>query len=130
MKAMQVIGRLLVAGIFVLSGVEVSREPGNRAQAAAALGVPQPELAVRANALVMLFAGVALALGLFPRWAAAVLAGTLVPTTLAGHPFWKESDPRQHTGQLAHFLKNLSMLGGLLFIAGGEEHRAARSARQ
>jgi uncharacterized membrane protein YphA (DoxX/SURF4 family) len=95
MKSMQVIARLLTGAIFILSGVEVSREPGERAQAAASIGVPQPELAVRANAVVMLLAGVALALGIFPRWAAALLAGTLVPTTLAGHPFWKEQDPQR-----------------------------------
>ena len=123
MKAIQSIARLLAAAIFMVSGVEVARNPGSRPQAAAAIGVPQPELAVRANALVMLGAGAALALGIVPRWAAAVLAAALVPTTLAGHPFWKEQDARQRQGQLAHFLKNLSMLGGLLFMAAGEDSR-------
>jgi uncharacterized membrane protein YphA (DoxX/SURF4 family) len=123
MKAIQGIGRLLAAGIFILSGWEVSREPGSRAEAAASIGVPQPELAVRANGVVMMLAGAALALGIFPRWAAALLAGSLVPTTLAGHPFWKEQDPQKRKGQLAHFLKNLSMIGGLLLITAGENPR-------
>ena len=122
-QAIQVISRPLTAAIFILSGVDVAREPGNRPQAAASIGVPQPELAVRANAIVMILAGAALALGIFPRWAAAVLAGALVPTTLAGHPFWNEQDPQKRKGQLTHFLKNLSMTGGLLFIAAGEDRR-------
>lgn len=123
MKSIQIMARLLAAAIFILSGVEVAREPGNRAQAAAAIKVPQPELAVRANGVIMLLAGAALALGIFPRGAAAVLAGSLIPTTLAGHPFWNEQDPQKRKGQLAHFLKNLSMLGGLLFIAASEDSR-------
>jgi len=123
MKSVHVIARLLAAGIFILSGWDVTREPGNRPEEAAAMGVPQAELAVRANAVVMMLAGAALALGIFPRWAAAILAGSLGPTTLAGHPFWKEQDPQKRKGQLAHFLKNLSMLGGLLFIATSDDHR-------
>ncbi len=35
----------------------------------------------------------ALATGRAPRLAATVLAASLVPTTLAGHRFWEESDP-------------------------------------
>lgn len=115
------IARVLEAAIFVLSGWDVTREPGSRADAAASIGVPQPELVVRANAVVMMLAGAALALGIFPRWAASILAASLVPTTLAGHPFWKEQDPQKRKGQLAHFLKNLSMLGGLVFIAASED---------
>jgi putative oxidoreductase len=117
MNSLYVLARPLVAAIFLFGGASTLKDPGNRAQAAASMGVPQPELAVRANALVMMLAGAALALGIFPRWAAAVLAGSLVPTTLAGHPFWKEQDHEKRIGQLAHFMKNLSMLGGLLFIA-------------
>jgi uncharacterized membrane protein YphA (DoxX/SURF4 family) len=108
---------MLTAAIFVIQGWDSAREPGSRPQAAAALGVPEPELAVRANGVAMLTAGVALGLGIFPRWAAALLALVLVPTTAAGHPFWKEEDPQKRRGQRVHFLKNLSMIGGLLLIA-------------
>lgn len=121
MGTLRAIGRLLLAAIFVPIGFEALREPGARAQAAAAIGLPQPELAVRANALAMTLAGAALALGIFPRWAAAALIGLLIPTTLAGHPFWMEEDSAKRKGQLAHFLKNLSMIGGLLSIAASED---------
>jgi uncharacterized membrane protein YphA (DoxX/SURF4 family) len=49
-----------------------------------------------------------------PRVAALVLAGSLVPTTLAGHRFWEEDDPKTRAAQQLQFLKNTSMLGGLL----------------
>jgi uncharacterized membrane protein YphA (DoxX/SURF4 family) len=34
-------------------------------------------------------------MGWFPRLSAAVLAGTLVPTTLAGHRYWEIEDKQE-----------------------------------
>jgi putative oxidoreductase len=62
-------------------------------------------------------AGLALATGRAPRLSALALAATVVPTTVAGHPFWEESDPQAKAGQKVHFFKNVSMLGGLLIAA-------------
>jgi len=72
---------------------------------------------VRVNAAVQIAAGVALAIGKLPRVAALALAGSLVPTTLAGHRFWDEPDGAAKNGQRIQFLKNMSMLGGLLLAA-------------
>jgi uncharacterized membrane protein YphA (DoxX/SURF4 family) len=50
-----------------------------------------------------------------PALASVVLAAVLVPTTLVGHAFWMaEGTARQE--QLAHFIKNLAVLGGLVAI--------------
>lgn len=122
------LARPLLALIFVTGGLDTSTKPGGRAQAAASLGLPQPELAVRVNGLTMLIAGAAFALGILPEWAAVVLAGSLVPTTLAGHPFWKETDPQKRAGQRIHFLKNVAMIGGLL-LAAAEENQARKLAK-
>ena len=46
-----------------------------------------------------------------------MLAASLVPTTAAGHRFWEETDPDHPGDQRLHFLKNVSMLGGLLIAA-------------
>jgi putative oxidoreductase len=64
----------------------------------------------------MLAAGVALALGIWPRLAAAVLAGTLVPTTVAGHPYWRIEDPAMRRQQRIHFFKNVGLFGGALLV--------------
>jgi len=69
---------------------------------------------VRINAGVHIVAGLALATGRAPRLSSLALAATVVPTTVAGHPFWEESDPGAKANQKIHFFKNLSMLGGLL----------------
>ena len=82
--------------------------------------VPLPdddELLVRANAGVMVAAGGLLMLGKAPRLAALVLAGSLIPTTLAGHSYWEVEDPATRKIQRIQFHKNLAMIGGLLFAA-------------
>jgi uncharacterized membrane protein YphA (DoxX/SURF4 family) len=71
---------------------------------------------VRINGAAQVVAGATLALGWFPRLSALVLAGSLVPTTVAGHRFWEEDDPKAKSQQTIHFLKNLGILGGLLMV--------------
>jgi uncharacterized membrane protein YphA (DoxX/SURF4 family) len=82
--------------------------------------VPLPaddELVVRGNAAVMVAAGALLALGRAPRLSALALAGSLVPTTLAGHSYWKVEDPDVRKVQRIQFHKNMALIGGLLFAA-------------
>jgi uncharacterized membrane protein YphA (DoxX/SURF4 family) len=82
-----------------------------------------PVTLVRINALTQIGAAAALATGRAPRLASAVLAASLVPTTVSGHPFWEESDPQVRSAQKVHFFKNVSMLGGLLLAAVDTEGR-------
>jgi putative oxidoreductase len=110
-------GRVALAAMFITGGADAMFDPGPRTAKAEEVGVPlDPELAVRANGAAMLAAGVALALGIWPRLAAGVLAGTIVPTTLAGHPYWQIDDPAARRQQRAHFFKNLGLLGGALLV--------------
>ena len=75
------------------------------------------EQIVRLNGGIQLAAGALLAAGWWPRLSAFALATTLVPTTLAGHRFWETEDKQERVEQRIHFLKNLSMLGGLVIAA-------------
>jgi len=111
------LARVLLGSPFIVLGWQAAQEPGGRVNAAASLGLPQPDLAVRVHGYTMVAAGTTLALGILPRLSALTLAACLAPTTFAGHPYWKESDPQKQKGQLIHFLKNLSMMGGLLLVA-------------
>jgi len=43
------------------------------------------------------------------------LAGSMIPTTLAGHAFWTVDDPTARKLQRIQFHKNMAMIGGLLF---------------
>ena len=72
---------------------------------------------MRINAAAQIAGGLALATGRVPRLASTVLAASLVPTTAAGHRFWEESDPAIRANHRSHFVKNVSMLGGLLLAS-------------
>lgn len=116
------IARPLLAAVFVNSGIDALRNPEPRAKLAAGLvhaaaerfGTPDdPLLAARINGGVMVAGGLGLATGAAPRTSALALAGSLVPTTVAGHAFWeypKDEQPAQRT----QFLKNAGLLAGLL----------------
>jgi uncharacterized membrane protein YphA (DoxX/SURF4 family) len=127
MKVVREIARPLLASLFIVSGLEVLANPEPRAKVAkpvvdlVASIVPfaptDPVDAVRLNAAVHLGAGVLLAAGVMSRLAATALAVSMVPTTVAGHPFWEIDDPMKRSQQRVQFLKNLGILGGLLMVA-------------
>ena len=115
--------RLLTGSTYVLLGFDALRAPGGRVDLAAPLlaairtKVPLPaddEVVVRGNAAVQVVAGTMLALGRAPRLSALALAGSLIPTTLAGHAYWAIEDPAERKIQRIQFHKNLAMIGGLL----------------
>ena len=117
----------MLASVFIVSGLDVLANPEPRAKAAkpvvdmVASAVPfaprDPVDAVRLNATVHLGAGVLLAAGVLSRLAATALAVSMLPTTLAGHPFWEIDEPVKRSQQRVQFLKNLGILGGLLVVA-------------
>jgi putative oxidoreductase len=130
------LARPLLAGIFVVGGIDALRQPGPRVEAVRAAGLSSPEQLVRAHAVADVVGGLGLATGRLPRLSALVLAGSLVPATLVGHRFWAEKDKNARKQQQIQFLKNLGLLGGLLLAAadtGGREslpHAAGRLTRQ
>jgi uncharacterized membrane protein YphA (DoxX/SURF4 family) len=114
MSLLRILGRLSLAVIFIIGGFSTLTKPGYRAKALANVGLPQSDLLVRANGLTMVGGGLLLVSGIAPTLAASILAVALIPTTIAGHAFWKESDPQVRLQQLTHFTKNLGLVGGLL----------------
>lgn len=126
MPIARTVARALLAAPFVMLGYEAAAEPGGRVDLAAGLGVPNPEAAVRVNGGAMVAGGVALGLGVLPRAAAAGLAASLIPTTLAGHAFWTHDDPGARKANRIQFLKNLGLLGGLVAVAAATDRDVPR----
>ncbi len=119
------VARPLIAGMFVYGGLDAFRNPGAKVlraekvapEIAGVFGIDaDTEQLVKVNGAAQVVAGVTLALGILPRVSALALAGSLVPTTLAGHRFWEEADEQAKAQQTIQFLKNAAMLGGLLMI--------------
>ena len=116
--------RIFTGSTYVLLGFDALRAPGARVEqagpvlAAIRKVVPLPEddeLVVRGNAAVQVVCGTLLAMGVAQRLSALALAGSLIPTTLAGHSYWAIEDPAARKIQRIQFHKNLAMIGGLLF---------------
>ena len=142
------VARPFLAAPFVIGGIETLRNPGPRVAQAAdvapkvaePLGLPQdPEKLVKINAVVQIVGGLLLAWGRFRRLTALALAGSLVPTTVAAHAFWHETDPAAQSRQRIQFTKNLGLLGGLILelvdtegapSIGWRARRAARKAKE
>lgn len=108
--------RLLLSGIFIIGGWGAFSNPGKRPEKVAAAGIPQPEKAVVLNGAIMVLAGILLSLGISPRVASAILIGSLIPTTIVGHPFWKDEPGPARDNNAIQFLKNLGLIGGLLMV--------------
>ena len=137
MTVSRTIARPMLASIFVVgAATALKNSSGTAAKAdpitsrlvplARKAGIPlpeDPETLVKLNAGVQIGAGLALATGRMPRLSAAVLAGSLIPTTAAGHRFWESDDDATRTQQRLHFFKNVSLVGGLIIAAGDTEGR-------
>ncbi len=136
MKPVRSVARGFLSTIFVVSGARAVANPApmvDRARSvtdriAPVLERTDPRLPtdtatlVRLNGAVQLAAGLLLATGRATRPAALALAGSLVPTTLAGHRFW-EYQGAERTLHQNQFVKNLGLLGGLLLAAVDTEGR-------
>jgi putative oxidoreductase len=141
MKPIRTAAHLMLGAIFISSGARTLADPDRVLERAKrvtgqitplleAADLPtDPRTLVKINSAVQLAGGVLLASGHFTRPAALALAGSLVPTTLAGHPFWTEQDPMRRATERVQFAKNMGLLGGLLLAAVDTEGKPSISWR-
>lgn len=109
------LGRALLSAIFLSGGLQKFESLGETAQWIASQGLPVPGALAVAAATVEVLGGLSLLLGFATPAAALVLALYLVPTSFVFHDFWRLSGLEREL-QLAHFLKNLAIGGGLLYV--------------
>jgi len=117
-ETQKAVSRGLVSGIFIMGGMGAVMAP--QAHAQAAKGVLPENLATqgaRLNGIVMVTAGALFAAGALGKWPAYVLAATLVPVTAVGHRFW-EKEGQARRGELIQVVKNMALLGAVLYVAG------------
>lgn len=108
-------GRILIALIFVLSGFGKITGFEGAVGYIASKGLPLPQLAAVGAIIVELGGGIMLVLGWKARWAAAAMLAFTAVAALIFHNFWAvPADQAQ--GQMIHFMKNISILGGLLYV--------------
>ena len=114
-KWAQLVGRVALGTIFLVSGLGKLAAWQRTAAYAGSKGVSEVLLAI-ATALELLGA-VSVVVGFRARWGALALLVFLVPVTLVFHNFWAAPGAQQQM-EMAHFLKNLAIGGGLLIVFG------------
>ena len=103
--------RVLLAALFLVSGVEKVFAPAMIQGYIASAGLPFPSLVYVLTIVIEVGAGALLLVGFRTRLMAGVLAAFTVAAALIFHRAL--GDPNQ----FVHFLKNLAIAGGLLHVA-------------
>jgi putative oxidoreductase len=109
------IGRILIAAIFITSGIAKVVDPAGAVGYMKAVGIPQPDVLVWVAALAEILGGLAVLFGFLTRVAALGLLVFLAVTTLCFHAFWNLEGAEQKT-QMVNFMKNLAIGGGLMML--------------
>ena len=110
------LGRLLLAYIFIMSGYGKIAGFAGTAKFMASKGMPMIEPLLVAAIIVELVGGLMLAAGWKARWAAWAIFFFIIPATLIFHAYWAVPSEQAY-GQMLHFQKNLAIMGGMLYVA-------------
>lgn len=106
-------GRVFLGLLFVVSGIGKITGFAGTAAFMASKGMPMAEALLVGAIVVEFVGGLMLVAGFKARWAALAIAAFLVPATLIFHyPLGPDAQ-----AQMTQFLKNLSILGGMLLVA-------------
>jgi putative oxidoreductase len=118
------IGRVLLAAIFVMSGIGKLFDPAGTIGYISAVGLPLPEVGYALAVIVEIAGGLLLIAGYQTRIAALSLAAlTLVAAIFFHNQFGDQN-------QSIHFMKNLAIAGGLLLVAAFGAGRVSVDARR
>jgi putative oxidoreductase len=110
------VGRILLSLVFLIAGYRKLMGVAASAGYFAKLGFPMPEVMVWVAIAIELGGAILLIVGWKTRWVAWLLALFTLIAAFAAHRFW-EVDAAQYANQMNHFLKNLAIVGGFIFVA-------------
>jgi uncharacterized membrane protein YphA (DoxX/SURF4 family) len=109
------VGRILFAFMFVMSGFNHLAKAEAMAGYAAYKKVPAPKLANLLSGVIMLLGGLSIILGVYADLGALLLAILLVAMAVKMHDFWNAQGEAKQP-EMIGFMKNISMAGGALFL--------------
>jgi len=131
---MALVGRLLIASIFLMSGIsKLTDLPGTVAHMTEA-GIPYAQTLATVAGIAEVMGALSLIAGLLTRVGSAGLILFMIPATLIFHAFWN-FEGKERMPQMLNFMKNLAIIGGLAgFVAFGAgrfslDHKLRRSRR-
>ncbi|MEX2015918.1 MAG: DoxX family protein [Candidatus Hydrogenedentales bacterium] len=112
-------GRVLLALVFLASGFMKIVQFNTTADQMYAEGMEYVTILLIGAIIFELVGGILVLIGWHPRIGALLLILFLIPTTLIFHDFWmtqQHTDAAAQQNQMAHFMKNVAIMGGLLAV--------------
>jgi putative oxidoreductase len=109
------VGRILMSWIFLSSGFGKLMNVAGFSAVLAKRGVPAPSFMGWLGAVVEFGGGVLILLGVKIRYAAILMILFVIVATLISHRYW-EFTGEMLTAQKTNFWKNVTIIGGLLFM--------------
>jgi putative oxidoreductase len=109
------LARLCLATVFLWGGVSKWLYYDQTVQYMASKGFTLIPLFLTGASIIEVLGALSLIFGYKTRFGAAILALFLIPTTAIFHNFWAAAGADQ-TAQMTHFLGNLAIFGGLLYV--------------
>jgi putative oxidoreductase len=113
---MLLVGRILLGLLFLVAGIRKIMFYSGSVAYFTKLGFPAPEIMGVLAILIELGGGALLLLGWQTRRISWLLILFVAIATVMAHRFW-EFDAAQYANQMNHFLKNVAIIGGLLYVA-------------
>lgn len=110
------VGRVLLAAIFLLSAIGHFTQADGMAQYAQAKGVPAAKAGVIGSGVIALLAAISLIFGIWTDVGALLLVVFLLPVSVMMHAFWKVEEPQAKQGEQINFNKNLALIGAALIL--------------
>lgn len=127
--ALVLVGRILLALMFVMAGFSKIGNFAGTAGYIASKGLPFSELVAAGTIALEVGGGLALVLGWRTRWAALALAVFTVLAAVIFHNYWT-LPAEQQMQQYQSFMKNVSIAGGMLVLAAFGAGRLSLDARR
>lgn len=116
-QAAPLIGRILVAAIFLWSGIGKIGGFAGTAGYMASKGLPMAEVLLVITIIVEIGAALMIIVGYKARLGALALLLWMIPVTLIFHAFWAVPADQVQM-QMINFFKNLGLMGAMLLIIG------------
>ncbi len=112
---MLLLGRILLGVLFLVAGIRQLMFYDGSVGYFGRVGFPVPAATAWLSIVIHVAGGVFLIIGWKTKWTSWLLLAMVVIATAMAHRFW-QFDAAQYANQLNHFLKNLAIIGGLLYV--------------
>lgn len=126
---LSLVGRVLLALMFLVGGVDKIMGLEGTIKYAQTNGVPMANIAIYIAIVIEIGMGLLLVAGFKTRWAAMVLIVFIVATEFFFHQYWNMEGAPRNFNRIV-FYKNLAVLGGMLMLIVAGPGRYSIDARR